>query len=65
MSYVYLVRLQDNHELVGAFHSHRAARRWAKRSIWSLDELDLTRMDARDDIDICGKHEACAEWLAS
>lgn len=60
--YIYLVRLKDTRELVGAFTVKREAREWADRSIWPLDELELSAMQDGCRIEIMGKHEGCREW---
>lgn len=58
---IYLIRLTDNHELVGAFSSKQLARTWAKRSVYALDQLELSAI--YDGLgEIVGKSEFCREW---
>lgn len=58
---IYLVRLENNHDLVGVFSTKQLARAWADQSVYALDALELSAM--YDGLgEIVGKSEFCREW---
>lgn len=58
---IYLVRLEENQELLGVFSSKQLARQWADESVYALDDLELSAM--YDGLgEIVGKSEFYREW---